>query len=320
MGIAFALLGASLFAAVNVLVRLAGRRGSTEDGWLLTVLMNAVVFSAVLAVLALRRALPPLEPAGLIAFAGAGVATTFAGRWLLFASVRAIGPGRSLPFKVSSPLFSIALAYLFFRETITAGLVLGTAAVGTGLWLLSREILRQEGLRRLAPLTAVEAGGGGVLPPVAGAATGVDPQGYRRGVILALLSGGCFGSGHFLRKLGLLRLPSEPVGVTIGTLVALLGALSVRTIAQRRGRVPRFSLAGLPWEFWVSGALLSLAVFVQFAALRLAPVSRVSVIMASESLLTIAGAALFVRDERLTLRAVGSAVLVFGGVALVVLR
>lgn len=319
MGIAIAIVASGLFAAVNVLVRLAGRRGSIEDCWLLTVLFNAVVFTSLLAVLAVRGEVPLLRPAGLLAFAGAGVATTFAGRWLLFVSVRDLGPGRSLPFKVSAPVFSITLAYLFFHEAVTSGLVIGTLAVGVGLWVLSGEILHQEHMRRLARYAAMESSEGAVTPPISGG--GVPRRGwYSRGVAVALLSGACFGAGYFLRKVGLMQIPSEPVGVTIGSLVALMGATSVRTVTRRRGQTMPFSLRRLPWEFWASGVLLSIAVFMQFAALRLAPVSRVSVVMASEVLLTIAGAAIFVEDERLTLRVIGSGVLVFSGVALVVLR
>jgi len=320
MGMIFALAAACLFATVNILVRLASRRGSLDDCWLLTVLFNAVVFSSVLAITALRREVPSLHPVGLVAFAGAGIATTFAGRRLLFASVRAIGPGRSLPFKVSAPVFSIALGYLFFREAITPGLVVGTVAVGIGLWVLSVEIIHQEHLRRLARYAAMEASEGGMTQAISGGSVDPDRHWYSRGVFLGVLSGACFGGGYFLRKLGLLQIPSELVGATIGSLVALAGATSVRTVARRRGRLTAFSLRRLPWEFWASGALLSVALLAQFAALRLAPVSRVSVVGAAEVLLTIAGAAMFVEDEHLTLRVIGSAVLVFSGVALVVLR
>lgn len=326
MGVVLALAGTGLYALTNVLVRRASRQGGLADGYLLTVLFNALTFGAVLAWMQLAGMLPPLRPGGLASFVAAGLATTFLGRRLLFSALACLGPARSLPFKVTSPVFTALLAALFLHEPLSPALLGGIAAVAVGLWLLSREQVQQE-----------EAQEEPVLPR--GAAPHRRPLWSdpvaRKGALLAFLSGASFGTGHFFRKLGLLEIPSEWVGVAVGAWVALAaGWLTSRPTRSHpagssrpsdpsypdgsRPRRPPWRLAGLPREYWVGGVCTTLAMLLQFASVRMMPVSTVSVVFASEPLWSMAAARLLLEDEVLTWRVVFSAALVVTGIAVVI--
>ena len=325
MGVVLALAGTGLYALTNVLVRRASRQGGLGDGYLLTVLFNALTFGAVLTWMQLAGMLPPLRPGGLASFVAAGLATTFLGRRLLFSALACLGPARSLPFKVTSPVFTAVLAAVFLQESLSPALLGGIAAVAVGLWLLSREQVQQE-----------EAQG---EPSPHGAATQRRPLWSdpvaRKGALLAFLSGASFGTGHFFRKLGLLEIPSEWVGVAVGAWVALAaGWLTSRPPRSHPSGSPRPSdpsyadgsrlrrplqgLASLPWEYWAGGVCTTLAMLLQFASVRMMPVSTVSVVFASEPLWSMAAARLLLEDEVLTWRVVFSAVLVVAGIAVVI--
>ena len=316
MGVLVALAGTALYGTTNVLVRRGSRHGLVGDGYLLTVLFNALTFGVALAWLAAAGQLPPLNVAGLLAFAGAGLTTTFLGRRLQYAALAIIGPARAIPFKVTSPIFTVLLAHLFLGETLSAGLVLGVAAVATGLWLLSRERV-DEAVRQTAAAGA-QAEGLGEKAADQPRWLWTDPA-FRKGAALALLSGASFGVGHFLRKLGVLEIPSEFAGVAVGSWVALGAGWLARMVEGPRTPAPSAARPGwLPWEFWMAGTFTTLAVFLQFVAVRLMPVSTVSVIFASEPLMSIAAARFLLHDEVLTRRAIVSAALVFGGIAVVI--
>lgn len=312
-----------MYSTTNVLIRLGGRRAAADDGFLITVLMNAVVLGPWTLWLATQGVLPPLGVPGLVAFAAAGVATTFLGRWLLFASLSIVGPARSLPFKVTSPVFSILLAHLFLQERLSPGLLAGTAAVAGGLWLLSRDMVaKEQAMLREAMVVASGAPGGadGPQQPHPRDPPVREAGAYRKGAVLALLSGASFGTGHFLRKLGLHYIPSEYVGTAVGAVVALTGALGVRSLRHPRpNREVLPHLQRQPWEFWLGGVMTTLALWMQFSALRLAPVSTVAVVMATEPLITMAIAAGVLADERLTWRTLVSAGMVVGGVVAVII-
>lgn len=327
MGVVLALAGTGLYALTNVLVRRASRQGGLGDGYLLTVLFNALTFGAVLFWMQLAGMLPPLRPGGLASFVAAGLATTFLGRRLLFSALACLGPARSLPFKVTSPVFTAILAALFLQEPLSPALLGGIAAVAVGLWLLSREQVQHE--QEEAQEEPVPHGAAPHRRPMWS-----DPV-ARKGALLAFLSGASFGTGHFFRKLGLLEIPSEWVGVAVGAWVALAaGWLTSRPPRShpsassrpsdpsypdggRPGRRPR-RLAGLPWEYWAGGVCTTLAMLLQFASVRMMPVSTVSVVFASEPLWSMAAARLLLEDEVLTWRVVFSAVLVVAGIAVVI--
>ena len=326
MGALLALAGTALYATTNVLVRRASRRGWVGDGYLLTVAFNAVAVALALAWVAAAGGLPPLAPAGLLAFAGAGLTTTFLGRRLLFASLALIGPARSLPFKVTAPIFTVLLACLFLGEPLSGALLVGIAAVAAGLWLLSRDRVEQS-LRHTAVTVARHPEGaepssapaGPAGRPPTPARLWSDPV-TRRGAALALLSGASFGVGHFLRKVGLLGVPSELVGIAVGAWVALGAGWLLRMVEGPPPSPPgRSGLRRVaPWEFWAGGLFTTLGLLLQFTALRHMPVSTASVIFASEPLLSLGVGLFLLNDELPTWRAALSAVLVFGGIAVVV--
>lgn len=323
-GLLAALASTALYGTVDVLVRRGSRHGSVGDGFALTVLFNALAFGGALAWLAAAGQVPPLNASGLLAFAGAGLATVFLGRRCLFGALALIGPARSLPFSVTSPIFSVLLAYLFLGEALSADLLTGISAVGAGLWVLSRD--RIEEAVKAPAVAATQADRPAGRPPVQRPQPlWADPV-SRKGVMLALLSGASFGTGHFLRKLGLFHIPSEVTGTAVGAWVAVVASWLLRAPGSPRAGGSHSVLStgarmtSLPWEFWVGAVLTTLALFLQYAALRMMPVSTASVIFAAEPLMSLGAALFLLRDEIPSWRAVVSAVLVFGGLAIVVTR
>lgn len=61
------------------------------------------------------------------------------GDTLYMMSLRLVGVARAVPLTCTYPLFSILLAVLLQRETVTLYVILGAVVIVLGIWLLSRE-------------------------------------------------------------------------------------------------------------------------------------------------------------------------------------
>src|SRR5215212_10587298 len=110
----FALFGAMLFGCGHIAVR-----KSYDDGWtthtvLLTItIINLLCFLAGLVYTALAGQLPLIYPAAIGFFALAGVFTVLLGRLALFASIARLGAARAASYRITSPLATVSLAYLW---------------------------------------------------------------------------------------------------------------------------------------------------------------------------------------------------------------
>jgi drug/metabolite transporter (DMT)-like permease len=142
---------------------------------------------------------------------------------------------------------------------------------------------------------------------------------YRIGLVLAVLAGVSLGSGNVLRKLGVTHYSQPLIGVTIGSLTALLVMLVVFAWQQRLVEVVRKvpSMLRGGGYLW-TGVLTSLALYTTFTALLFSPVSIVNSIKATEPLFTIAGSLFFLKThEVLTFRFIRYALLIMAGVILI---
>src|SRR3569833_1028748 len=70
-------------------------------------------------------------------FVGAGVLTTYLGRFFFFETVARLGPAKASTFQISSPLFTVLIAWLLLGERIGAPIIAAMVVVVVGLSLVS---------------------------------------------------------------------------------------------------------------------------------------------------------------------------------------
>ena len=146
-----ALASAISFGATTVAMRVAFRKGAlAEGGALFTVLVAiAVVLPFALAQGGFTASVWPFLLAGLL---GPGIS-----QFLFTFAVREAGAARTSVIVGTSPLFAIAIAFVFLDEPLEAALVAGAVLIVSGGMLLVTERERPEHVRRLGLLLALAA-------------------------------------------------------------------------------------------------------------------------------------------------------------------
>ena len=279
--ILLAVASASLFGAMTVALRPAlARERSAEAGALATVVVALAVALAV----ALVRA--DWDLGGLGPFALAGVLGPGLSQTLFTLGVREAGPARASVVVGTAPLFSVAIALVFLREPVVAGVLAGAVVIVAGGVLLVGERDRPVHVRRI-------------------------------GLAFAL---GCTlvfaGRDNLVRWLSLdaEASPQLAAAVTLAT-----GALTIAfwcVLARTRPSLRRVSL------FAPAGLLFGLSYVCLFEAYYRGRVTVVSPLVATESLFGVLFSALFLhRVEVIGLRlALGAALIVGGGVLIAIFR
>ena len=333
MGVLLALFGALAFSLMNVFVRNGVRVSDGDTGILTTMLINVAIYAVLIGATLATGGLGPLDPVGVGWFVLAGLAATFVGRHALFGAISHIGAARGAAIKNATPLVAVAIALLVLGERLTIW-----AALGIGLIVAALGLLVAESLSRGA--AGSDAGAGApvadALESVAVAETGWwdrtrtaadrtiaamrSPARHALlfGVVLGVVAAFAFGTGHVFRKLGMDALPNALVGATIGSTTALLAFLVTAAVRGRAGAQLRGSFTTRrPWV-WAAGVAGTGGQLSFFAALAFAPVSHVSAVSGSETVLTVmCAAALARRPEAITMRVIVPAVLMFAGTALI---
>lgn len=334
MGVLLALTGALGFSFMNVFIRNGVRAGDRDNGVLTTMLINVAFFAVAGAVVLATGSGPSFSAEGIGWFVASGIAATFLGRLTLFGGIRHIGAARAVAIKSATPLVTVILALAFLGERLRLVDGAGVALILIGLFALIVEALRSPpqalgGAADPDPIeTAFESEGladAGLWDRTRGfaerAVAIITAPSRRRvvlGVTLGLLAALSFGSGHVLRKLGMDAMPDAILGSFIGSTTALVSYLATETVRGDLGPVLRSAVTSRrPW-FWAAGVAGTIGQLCFFAALAFAPVSHVSVVAGSETVLTVFLAALLAgRLEAITSRVVVPAVLVFAGAALI---
>ena len=273
----YALVGAMLFGSAHIAVRKAH-----DDGWgnhnvLLTLtIINLICFLAGLAYLAIDGQLPPIRTKAVIFFAVAGLFTVLLGRSALFASIERIGAARAASYRVTSPIVTVAMAYVLLGERLSPGAIVGAAVILFGVWLLTRETSSR-----------------GTARPTEGKAERV----VAIGIALGLASSFFFGAGQVFRKLGLEFTSVPLLGTSVGSAIALL---ALGSAALRGGRW-RAMLAEhrkrFGWQLLIAGLLTAAAQFSIFYSYERARVSTASVLGATEPVWTFVAASLLMRKQ-----------------------
>ena len=306
IGSLFALMSACCFGSSNIFIR-RGMRGSRENGVFIATFVNLVIFLTIFFVLYLSHRLPLLTLPGFLFFVFAGLLTSYAGRSFLYAAIRALGPSRAASVRACSPIVTVSWAFLILSERFTPAQFVGATAVVGGIWVLSREILGRSDLEAQS------------LPISVAGETSQASKRPMAGILYALGAATSFGTGHFLRKLGLIEVPSPIWGVAIGTTAGWL-AIVLHTTHQGEIRDlcrNNFNVRIPPWSFIASGLFTSAGQLLAFLSVYFTAVSITAVLMSSEPLATLVISRLFLGgEERLNWRVTLCSGVVFAGIVL----
>jgi len=288
LGVSIILVGCLFLATQNLLLSKGTFQGRAYDGILIVISINVVV----LVPLVLVWYYPDygLTTSTLLAFAAAGLAGTMLARACKYVSIGRIGASRTEPIAQSNALVATILSVIFLGEVVTPIHLLAIVAIIAGVafisWETTRENPRDLSRRELA-----------------------------LGLMLPVGSAVFFGIEPIFASYALSQGTPAPVGVAIKSVAALIGFVCFLSV---RGELPSVDIVRVADTrfFLIAGVLNTVFVLGYYSALSLAPVSLVTPILPTSSLLTVVLAALFMPKqlEAVTARLVGAALLVVVGV------
>ncbi|MBE3590721.1 MAG: DMT family transporter [Firmicutes bacterium] len=259
----------------------------------------------------------PPDAAGLGAYAVAGLCGSLVGRFTNMAAVRRIGPARLTQLSPSDTVFTLLASVLLVGDRLPIAAWLGVAAVLSGVTLIATERAARPLAARpraAAAAAAADHGAGGASPSAG--RPGVDPL----GVALGLLTGALYAARNVLSDVGFRHLGSALEGTAIGVIASLLAYLAYFGLkGELSAHWPRGAEARR--YFLLSGVYAVAAWFTFNEAIALAHAPVATTLKNTTPLWTLAvGYGVYRNEERLGLRTVASALVIFAGVALIALR
>lgn len=287
-GAGLAALAAVGLAVQSLAVRVGTRTRSVSEVVAVVFAVNLLVLVPTAAVAAYPRYQVTVE--SLLAFAAAGVLGSLVARLAYFVGIARLGASRTEPLKALFPLVAVGMGVVVLGETVTAQLLGGVALVlGGGLAVVVEA--------RDNPITA-------------------NGRRLQRDLLFPLTAALLLGIDPIFTKVGLAEGTPPLVGVTIRIATAALGFI-LYTAWRREsdGLVPSVDVN----RYLVVASLANTAyLLAYYAALSRAPVSVVTPVIGTSTVLVVAGAALFLQDdERVTGRLAVAALVVALGIALV---
>lgn len=306
LGLIFAFASACSYAVMNVCVRKATDRGGSEGGVLIALVANVVMHGAVVVSRTAAGAQPSGRTSAIVWFATAGVMTAVFGRAALYSAIRRIGPSRSTAIKNAAPLFSVCGGLFLLGEHLSRWAALGIAIALAGYFIFIVEgllpapafvrtpagavvaLARRVSMRALSEKQSAELRSSGAsvltMEPVRS-----DSHGrawVALGYIFCFGAAIFYGSGAVVRKVGITDMPDPYFAALISALSGLIvyvlylrlrGNLSVSLSALRTQRHP---------YFWIAGAISTVGQLSAYLAVAHAPVSYVSIVASSDTILT----------------------------------
>lgn len=321
LGSLFALASALSYSLVAISVRKGIRPADRTHGVFIGLLVNVVLLGlAYVSKLAIGGEAAPLTAAGIAWFGAAGFTTGWLAREALYRGIRHIGPGRTAAIKNLNPFVAVVLAVAFLGDRFSTVGVVGAAVALSGYVILVSEQLRQAS--NGAASSAPELPAGRMLASTEASASVSSRSaqllaGRHTGYVVASLAALAFGVGQIFRGLGIDQVPDPYLGALIAAVVAIVAFLCFGAVTGTVGAELR-SVVHSPRPFlWLAGAASALGNLTFFMALSHASVSHVSIIAASDTLLTVLLAAvLFKSTDRVTAALGVAAVAVFSGTVL----
>ncbi len=324
VGLMFAFVSACSYAAMNVFVRKATDRGSSDGGVLLALLLNVAMHSVVVLSRFGAGVVVHWHLDGIAWFILAGVLTTLLGRVALYAGIRRIGPSRSAAMKNAAPIVAVAGGLLLLGEHLTR-----LAGVGVLIALAGYAVFMQDGLRPVRPSgsrrpgSAVGAGSASrpmVLPddePVPArrrVRSSVALAGYACCAVAAVF----YGVGAVVRKVGVGDLKDPYLAAFVSAVSGfVVYALYLRVRGQLGMSLRAIRAQRHPY-FWYAGAVSTVGQIAAYLAVSFAAVSYVAVVASSDTLVTpLLAAAWLGKKDSLDGRLAVAAVAVFAGTVLI---
>lgn len=226
-----------------------------------------------------------------VAFALAGICSTYLGRWLVFKSIERLGPSGSAGLQSISPLITAAFGWIFLGEVIgTVGFV-GIALGIAGLLAMSIGIDRSQ-RKTVLPALAMRAGS-------------------RRGFISATLligvgSAAAYSLSHVFRASGVRQWNEALLGALIGAVAGLL------VLVRANPKTARVYLGVGGFQFLAQALVI--------ASMKYIPASMAALISMCTPLVVLPVSYFALRnDERLSWVTVLGIAITLAGITLVVL-
>ena len=307
MGEALAFIALVFYSVNIILTKVASRRIDIDLGYEFS---NTVIVATAAIVVLLQAAwtgaFPTWDWDAALAFALAGIFTTFLGRWLSFESIMLFGPARSSLFQLIVPLFTAIIAAIVLGERLSTLTLWGIPITLGGLFLT---VYVPGTFARAMVRTAAGADRPALLRLI-GASSVVLGSGF------AL----CYSIGNILRGAGM-RTWNEPV--LGGLLGAISGLLLYKLVTPRRGSL-RARLAAADRIgvriFALMGTLNMGAQVLGIMAMHYIPVSVTSLIVSCMPVLVIPMSVFFLKNqEGITRRTVIGTAVTIAGIAMILL-
>jgi len=257
IGPIFALLASLLFAGNLVTVtrgiHLGGKTGPASA---ITVFTGVLVYLLLLPITGAYRQLASASWQAITLLAVAGALNFSLSRYLFFSSIRIIGANRSISISRSDILFAAFFGIVFFQETITLPLVLGSLAIMLGATIVN--LVTEEGTYKF----------------------------QLSGAILAVTASLCGATSSLLVKSAMKEVTS-PLAATFVSYTAAAVVWLVIIIARRDQRVSLLTLNRRVLAlFIITGVLLLTGHLLSYAALAISPVSVIQPLLGTVVLFT----------------------------------
>lgn len=267
IGILFSFLSALFFAFSNLFVKKGMSTNQDNSGYFISVICNFFILGLVFLISLLVTDFSfKFSGKGLFFFIIAGLLTTGFGRFLSFKGIKQVGPSRASIIKNGSPIFTILFGFFVLGETMQLPEVIGILLVIGGILTQGyRDYRSSESFDSI-----------------------FETNKTKLGFLFLVLSALSFGIGQGVRKQGLLISDEVFFGAWIGAITSLVfvslyeyknGLLSSQIKVTFSKNINRYYL--------VAGFLTSLGALLFFLGASYTQVSYVSVIVATEPLLTV---------------------------------
>lgn len=297
MGVVFALLSAMSWGVSNALVRRAQTETSydTQIGTVLTIIMNNIINIILFTGMIIKTGANfECNFAGIGLFALGGFLNSCIGRSLLYNCFSHVGAARGGVIKGIMPLFVILGSIVFLQEKLTSKMWIGIAIILCGVYSISFDTLartKADGKKANAKI----------------------------GILIGLLSCGFLASGNLLRKVGLSYINNSVLGVTVGSIVGLLGYM-IFLLSKGQMKDLLNAIKEMNKDYIVGGALSSASLYFLFFAMQTIPIAMANSVAASEPLFTILMSWLILKNnEKITWKTILGGVLVAIGAIVLIL-
>ena len=215
-----------------------------------------------------------------VAFALAGIFSTYLGRWLVFKSIELNGPSGASALQSTSPLLTAVFAGVFLGEVIGWVGMLGITMAIVGLVSMSFGLQRRAATR----------------PPVAAALSSGHSLVWAS-LLVGVGSSAAYSGSHIFRG-SAVRIWNEPLlGATIGA-----GAALVALLLASRNKWPEYKQEVLAnrkgaWQFAGIGVLQFLAQTLVIASMKYIPVSVAALVSMCTPLVVVPISYFILRNE-----------------------